>query len=70
MFDVLFKLQTNVIIINKLSILKSLYDYFIDLLDVDFVIYISNLSIYYIILIEMNDEFKQKLKQIYTIDEY
>ena len=69
-FDALSRLQTNVVIIDKLSILKSLYDHFIDLLDVDFVTYTSNLSIYHIILIEMNDEFKQKLKQIYQIDEY
>ena len=69
-FDALSRLQTNVVTIDKLSILKSLYDHFIDLLDVDFVTYTSNLSIYHIILIEMNDEFKQKLKQIYQIDEY
>ena len=62
MFNALSRLQTNVVIINKLSILKSLYDYFIDLLNVDFITYTSNLLTYHIILIEMSDEFKQKLK--------
>ena len=69
-FDALFRLQTNVFIIDKLSVLKSLYDHFIDLLNVDFITYISNLSIYHIILIEINDEFKQKFKQIFLIDKY
>ena len=70
-FDALFKLQVDVTFIEKIDVLKSLYDFSIELCQDDLIIKsIDSLSkqfvCYYIILIKMTNELKKRLKTIYN----
>ena len=70
-FDVLSKLQIDVTFIKKIGVLKSLYDFSIELCQGDLTIKsIDSLSkqfvCYHIILIKMTNELKKKLKTIYN----
>ena len=67
MFNVLFRLQTNVIVIEKIKKLKLLYNSFIELCNSDLVTITSqSFLIYYIILMKITNEFKIRLKKIYS----
>ena len=82
--NALFKLQKFIIEIkDKIEVLKSLYDTFIELchenvIDVEASCAISKYTfllseqffVYHIILIKMTNDFKQKLKQTYINDHY
>ena len=70
-FDVLFKLQINVTFIEKIDVLKSLYDFLIELCKDDLTIKSVNslskqLVCYHITLIKMTNELKKRLKTIYN----
>ena len=78
-FDVLSKLSdTNIIIEtnDRIKILKTFYKTFIDVCHDDLFVIITIFSlskqtfVYYIILIKMTDDFKQKLKQVYIKNHY
>ena len=69
--DALSKLQADVTFIEKIDVLKSLYDFSIELCEGDLTIRsVDSLSkqfvCYHIILIEMADELKERLKTIYN----
>ena len=67
--NVLFKLQTNVSLIEKIDVLKSLYDHsmtsFFENLTVEILVFY-----YHVALIEMSNDFKLRLKQTYKNDEH
>lgn len=74
-FDALSRLQSNVLLFEKIKILKLLYDYFIQLYKSDLAIRISEILlkqtlIYYITLIEITNNLKYRLKTIYVNDHY
>ena len=60
--DTLFKFQVDVFITNKLNILELLYDHSIKLRETNYVTNTSTISIYYVTLIEIVNEFKVRLK--------
>jgi len=73
--DILFRLQLDVLLFKKLDILKLLYSYLIDLYKSDvatraIVILLKQTLIYYIILIEITNKLKQRLKIIYVNNYY
>ena len=60
-------LQANVVIIEKVEVLKLLYKSFIQFCNNDLITNISKLLlIYYIILIKIIDDFKRRLKEAYN----
>ena len=61
-----FRFQTNVITTKKIDVLKTLYESSIDLCDDDLITKESAFLTCHIILIEMTDDFKNKLKKIYA----
>ena len=66
-----FQNDINVSINEKIDVLKTLYDVLIEFYHENLTIITSLLSkqsIYYIILIKMTNEFKQRLKQTYQND--
>ena len=65
--------KTTINVMNKVEILNVLYEYLIKLTNKKFrTTIIQNLSIviYYIILIKIFNEFKNKLKIVYIINNY
>ena len=65
-----FRLQTNVITTKKIDVLKAFYESSIELCDDDLITKESAFLTCHIILIEMTDDFKNKLKKIYVDDSH
>ena len=69
--NVFSRLQTDVIINEKIDVFETFYEVFIQLCDDDLTIVFSkSLSIYHIILIELTNEFKIRLKKIYNKNDH
>ena len=68
--NVFFRLQTDVITTKKIDVLKTLYESSIDLCDEDLITKESAFLTCHIILIEMINDFKNRLKKIYANDSH
>ena len=69
MSDVLFKLQIDVIIIDKIDVFESLYEHILKLTQTDMILK-TFLYFHHMTLVEMSDDFKTRLKQAYQDDEH
>ena len=69
MSNVLFKLQVDVIIIDKIDVFESLYEHILKLTQANLVLKTS-LYFHHVTLVEMSDDFKIRLKQAYQNDEH
>ena len=67
--NVLFKLQANVSLIEKIDVLKSLYNHSVTSLFENLTVEIS-VFYYHVALIKMSNDFKLRLKQTYKNDEH
>ena len=67
--NALFKLQADVSLIEKIDVLKSLYNHSITSLFENLIVEIS-VFYYHVALIEMSNDFKLRLKQTYKNDEH
>ena len=69
MSNAFFRFQTNVFIIEKIEMLKSLYEHSLKSSYEDF---IAKTSLFYhhVALMKMSNDFKRRLKQTYRDDEY
>ena len=63
-----FRFQTDVITTKRIDVLKAFYESSIDLCDENLITKKSTFLTCHIILIEMTDDFKNKLKKIYAND--
>ena len=68
-FDVFFKFQTDASISEKIEILKSFYEHSLKSIHENLTVETSILY-HHVSLIEMFDDFKQRLKQVYKNDEH
>ena len=68
--NVFFRFQADVITTKKIDVLKILYESFIELCDDDLITKKSIEYTYHIILIEITNDFKQKLQKIYQKNEH
>ena len=68
-FNAFFRLQTNVLITKKIEMLKSLYDHSLKLLHKNLTTKMF-LFYYYVTLIKILNNFKQRLKQTYKNDKH
>ena len=62
--NVLFRLQVDVIIIDKIDVFESLYEHILKLTQTNLILKTS-LYFHHITLVEMSDDFKIRLKQAY-----
>ena len=69
MSNVLFKLQVDVIIIDKIDVFESLYKHILKLTQANLILKTS-LYFYHVTLVEMSDDFKIRFKQAYQNDEH
>ena len=70
-FDVFFRLQADVNTIEKIDVFETLYEVLIQLCNDDLVTVLSkSLSIYYIILIKLTNEFKTRLQIVYNKNDH
>ena len=69
MSDVLFKLQADVIIIDKIDVFESLYEHILKFTQTNLILKTS-LYFHHVILVEMSDDFKVRLKQAYQNDQH
>ena len=69
MSDVLFKLQVDVFIIDKIDVLESLYEHALKFTQANLILKTS-LYFHHVILVEMSNDFKIRLKQAYQNDEH
>ena len=69
MSNVLFKLQIDVIITDKIDVLESLYEHILKFTQTDLILKTS-LYFYHVTLVEMSNDFKIRLKQTYQNDEH
>ena len=69
MSNVLFKLQIDVIIIDKIDVFESLYEHALKFTQIDLILKTS-LYFHHVILVKMSNDFKIRLKQIYQNDEH
>ena len=67
--NVLFKLQIDVIIIDKIDVLESLYEHILKLTQANMILK-TFLYFHHVTLVEMSDDFKIRLKQAYQDDEH
>ena len=66
-FDVLSRLQTDVIINEKIDVFETLYEVLIHLCKNDLIIVFSkSLSIYHITFVKLTNEFKIRLQKVYN----
>ena len=68
-FDVFFKLQVDASIFEKIEILKSFYEHSLKSIHDDLIVETSILY-HHVNLIEMSNDFKRRLKQVYKNDEH
>lgn len=73
--DILSKLQLDILLSKKLDILKVLYNYFINLYKSNIAIKVveillNQILVYYIILVEITNNLKQRLKIVYVNNYY
>ena len=68
--NVFFRFQTNVTTTKKIDVFEAFYDSLIDLCNDDLITKKSIFLTYYIILIEITNDFKNKFKKIYTNELY
>ena len=69
--DVLFKLQVDIALIEKIDVLKSLYEFSIELCEENLIIktmkfLLKQFVCYHMTLIEMTNKFKERLKTTYS----
>ena len=69
MSNVLFRLQIDVTIIDKIDVLESLYEHILKFTQTDLILKIF-LYFHHVTLVEMSDDFKARLKQTYQDDEH
>ena len=69
MSNVLFKLQTDVIMTDKIDVLESLYEHILKFTQTDLILKTS-LYFHHVILIEMSNDFKIRFKQTYQNDQH
>ena len=69
MSDVLFRLQIDVIIIDKIDVLESLYGHILEFTQADLILK-TFLYFHHVTLVEMSDDFKARFKQAYQNDEH
>ena len=67
--DVLFKLQIDVIIIDKIDVFELLYEHILKFTQVNMILKIF-LYFHHMMIVEMSDDFKIRLKQTYQDDEH
>ena len=67
--NVLFMLQVDVIIIDKIDVFESLYEHILKLTQANLALKTS-LYFHHVALVEMSNDFKIRLKQAYQNDEH
>ena len=67
--DVLFRLQIDVIIIDKIDVFESLYEHILKLTQANMILK-TFLYFHHVTLVEMSDDFKIRLKQAYQDDKH
>ena len=69
MSNVLFKLQIDVTIIDKIDVFELLYEHILKFTQTNLILK-TFLYFHHVTLIEMSNDFKVRLKQTYQNDEY
>ena len=69
MSDVLFRLQADVIIIDKIDVFESLYEHILKFTQANLILK-TFLYFHHVTLVEMSNDFKIRLKQAYQNDEH
>ena len=69
MSNVLFRLQIDVTIIDKIDVLESLYEHILKFTQTDLILK-TFLYFHHVTLVEMSNDFKIRLKQTYQNDEH
>ena len=69
MSNVLFRLQIDVIIIDKIDVFESLYEHILKFTQTNLILK-TFLYFYHVTLIEMSNDFKTRFKQTYQNDEH
>ena len=67
--DALSRLQTNVFIIEKIDVLKFLYEHALESSSIDLIVETS-LFYHHVTFVKMSNDFKRRLKQVYLNDEH